>query len=134
MKTATKNLAEFYQVLGKVFYSLASIDHKIHEKEISKLQEVVKREWLPFEHSDKLYGSDVSNQIETVFLWLHENDWSNTNFLSEFKTFKNKNPSLFPKEIAFLIFKTGAAIGNSFSGMNKSELDYLYKINQIVNE
>lgn len=134
MKTTTKNLEEFYQVLGKIFYSLANIDHKVNPKEIEKLQEIVKSEWLPFEDSADLYGSDMAHQIEIVFSWLQENDWENEDFLPEFRTFKKNNRILFTKEVSLLIFKTASAIANAFSGMNKSELQYLYEINKIANE
>lgn len=124
-KTASQNRLKFYQILGKVFYSLAIVDNVVREKEIDKLREILKHEWLPLEDSEDIFGTDAAYQIEIVFDWLLDNDWDEKSVLSDFEYFKNEHPSLFTKKVNDLILKTVNAIADSFSGKNQKEIDFI---------
>ena len=121
MKQSRQTMIHFYQQLGKLFFSVASVDKTVREEEIAQLKEIVKKEWLPLENSLSEFGDDAAYQIEIVFDWLVENDWNMGRIVPDFEIFKKEHPHLFTSQINDLILKTAKAITNSFSGKNKSE-------------
>ena len=121
MKPSSQTMIHFYQQLGKLFYSAASVDNIVHEDEMAQLKEIVKKEWLPLENSLSEFGDDAAYQIEIVFDWLVENDWNIGKIIPDFEIFKKEHPHLFTPQVNDLILKTAKAITNSFSGKNKSE-------------
>ena len=121
MKPSRQTMIHFYQQLGKLFYSAASVDNTVHEDEMVQLKEIVKKEWLPLENSLSEFGDDAAYQIEIVFDWLVENDWNIGKIIPDFEIFKKEHPHLFTPQLNDLILKTAKAITNSFSGKNKSE-------------
>lgn len=121
MKPSRQTMIHFYQQLGKLFFSVASVDKTVREEEIAQLKEIVKKEWLPLENSLSEFGDDAAYQIEIVFDWLVENDWNMSRIVPDFEIFKKEHPHLFTSQVNDLILKTAKAITNSFSGKNKSE-------------
>ena len=121
MKPSRQTMIHFYQKLGKLFYSAASMDNTVHEDEMAQFKEIVKKEWLPLENSLSEFGDDAAYQIEIVFDWLVENDWNIGKIIPDFEIFKKEHPHLFTPQVNDLILKTAKAITNSFSGKNKSE-------------
>ncbi len=121
MKPSRQTMIHFYQQLGKLFYSVASVDKTVHEDEMEQLKEIVKKEWLPLENSFSEFGDDAAYQIEIVFDWLVENDWNIGKIIPDFEIFKKEHPHLFTPQVNELILKTAKAITNSFSGKNKPE-------------
>ncbi len=121
MKPSRQTMIHFYQQLGKLFYSDASVDNTVHEDEMAQLKEIVKKEWLQLENSLSEFGDDAAYQIEIVFDWLVENDWNIGKIIPDFEIFKKEHPHLFTPQVNDLILKTAKAITNSFSGKNKSE-------------
>lgn len=132
MKPSDKTMTHFYQQLGKLFYSVASIDKRVREEEISKLKQILKKEWLPFENSIDEFGTDSAYQIEIVFDWLVENDWDIEQVLPDFKNFRKEHESLFTKKINKLILKTARAIADSVFGKNKSEQILINQLDSIL--
>jgi hypothetical protein len=121
MKPSRQTMIYFYQQLGKLFFSVASVDKTVREEEIAQLKEIVAKEWLPLENSLNEFGDDAGYQIEIVFDWLVENDWNIGPIIPDFEIFKKEHPHLFTPQINDLILKTAKAITNSFSEGNKSE-------------
>ena len=121
MKPSRQTMIHFYQQLGKLFYSVASVDKTVREQEIAQLKGIVKKEWLPLENSFSEFGDDTAYQIEIVFDWLVENDWNMGRIVPDFEIFKKEHPHLFTSQVNDLILKTAKAITNSFSGKSKSE-------------
>jgi hypothetical protein len=122
MKPSDKTMIHFYQQLGKIFYSIANVDKTVSPDEITQLKEIVKTEWLPLENTFDSFGTDSAYQIEIVFDWLVENNWTTDDALFDFESFKKEHPSLFTPAVNNLILKTAKAIAASFFGKNKSEL------------
>ena len=116
MKPSDTTMVRFYQQLGKLFYSIAAVDHTIRPEEIAQLKKIIQREWLPLESSFDQFGSDSAYQIEIVLDWLSENE----------------HHSLFTPEINSLITKTAEAVAKSFSGKNKSEHVLISQLNFIL--
>jgi len=125
-------MIHFYQNLGKLFFSVASVDKTVRKEEITQLKEIVKKEWLPLENSFSEYGDDSAYQIEIIFDWLVENDWNIGKTIPDFEGFKKEHPSLFTPQVNDLILKTAKAITNSFSGKNKSESALIEKLRDVL--
>ena len=132
MKPSHQTMIHFYQQLGKLFYSVASVDKTVRKEEIAQLNEIVKKEWLPLENSFSEFGDDAAYQIEIVFDWLVENDWNIVKIVPDFESFKKEHPHLFTHQVNDLILKTAKAITNSFSGKNKSESAIIEKLRGVL--
>jgi hypothetical protein len=132
MKPSHQTMIHFYQQLGKLFYSVASVDKTVRKEEIAQLNEIVKKEWVPLENTFNEFGDDAAYQIEIVFDWLVETDWNIGKIISDFESFKKEHPSLFTPQVNDLILKTAKAITNSFSGKNKSESDLIEKLRNLL--
>lgn len=132
MKPSQQTMIHFYQQLGKLFYSVASVDKTVRKEEIAQLNEIVKKEWLPLENNLSEFGDDAAYQIEIVFDWLVENDWKVGETIPDFKGFKKEHPSLFTSQVNDLILKTAKAITNSFSKKNKSESVLIEKLTTVL--
>ncbi|HSN47223.1 MAG TPA: hypothetical protein VLR29_00540 [Flavobacterium sp.] len=132
MKPSPQTMIHFYQQLGKLFYSVASVDKTVRKEEIAQLNEIVKKEWLPIENHLNEFGDDVAYQIEIVFDWLVENDWKIGKIIPDFEAFKKEHPSLFSSQVNDLILKTAKAITSSFSGENKSESVLIDKLREVL--
>jgi hypothetical protein len=132
MKASHQTMIHFYQNLGKLFFSVASVDKTVRKEEITQLKEIVKKEWLPLENSFSEYGDDSAYQIEIIFDWLVENDWNIGKTIPDFEGFKKEHPSLFTPQVNDLILKTAKAITNSFSGKNKSESALIEKLRDVL--
>jgi oligoendopeptidase F len=132
MKPSHQTIIHFYQQLGKLFYSVASVDKTVRKEEIAQLNEIVKKEWVPIESTFNEFGDDAAYQIEIVFDWLVENDWNLGKIIPDFENFKKEHPSLFTPQVNDLILKTAKAITNSFSGKNKSESILIEKLRTVL--
>lgn len=134
MKPSHQTMLHFYQQLGKLFYSVASVDKTVRQEEIAQLNEIVKKEWLPLENNLSEFGDDAAYQIEIVFDWLVENDWKTGKIIPNFENFKKEHPSLFTPQVNDLILKTARAITHSFSEENKSESLLIEKLRNILHQ
>jgi|SaaInl6LU_22_DNA_1037377.scaffolds.fasta_scaffold00169_32 hypothetical protein len=123
MMTKTKMTIQFYRNLGKLFYAIAAIDGNVRLVEIEKLKEFVKEHWLDIDDIEDVFGTDAAYQIEVVFDWLNYDEEIDINACyNDFVVYKNKQSHLFTDEVKKLILKTGSGIAHAFSGINKSEL------------
>ena len=132
MTPSHQTMIHFYQHLGKLFFSIASVDKTVRKEEIAQLKEIVKKEWLPLENSFSEFGDDAAYQIEIVFDWLVENDWNIGKTMPDFEGFRKEHPSIFTPQVNDLILKTAKAITNSFSGKNKSESVLIEKLRDVL--
>ena len=132
MKPSNQTMIHFYQQLGKLFYIIASIDKTVSREEIQKLDQIVKKEWVPIESATNEFGDDAAYQIEIVFDWLAENEWHSSKFISDFENFSKEHQSLFTPKTNALILQTANAIAESFAGQNQLELDLIAKLESIL--
>jgi hypothetical protein len=129
MNTNKKMTLKFYQSLGKLFYAVAAADKEVREQEFNKLKELVKEQWLDVDIIEDAYATDAAYQIEIVFDWLNnEENLDVQSCYDDFVNYKNEQKHLFTAEVKRLILKTASAIAASFSGLNKSELIILAKL------
>ena len=128
MNAKKKMTLPFYQNLGKLFYAIAAVDKKVREEEFDKLKELVKKQWLNVDIIEDAYHTDAAYQIEIIFDWLNKEENLDVQACyDDFVNYKNEQKHLFTKEVKVLL-KTAGAIAASFSGLNKSELIILAKL------
>ena len=129
METKKKLTHKFYQNLGKLFYAIAAADRKVRDAEFDKLKSIVKNQWLDVDPLTDEFDTDAAYDIEIVFDFLKNEERMNIYSLYEdFVDYKKDQKHLFTPEIKKLILKTANAIAASFSGINKSELILLAKL------
>jgi hypothetical protein len=129
MKPSQETIMSFYQNLGKLFYAIAAADNVVEEVEFNVLKETVKNKWTKVDPIDDDFHSDAAYQIETVFDWLNNEGFSDSETcFTEFIDFKKEHPSLFTKDIRSLIIKTASKIATSVADINKSELMMVAKL------
>ncbi|GAA4269937.1 hypothetical protein [Hyunsoonleella aestuarii] len=129
MKTKKKLTLKFYQNLGKLFYAVAASDNSVRKIEFDKLKELIIAQWLDLDSIEDNYYEDAAYQIEIVFDWLNSQKFLDaTSCYNDFVNYKNEQKHLFSNSINKLIIKTAHAVANSFSGVNKSELILLAKL------
>ena len=129
MATHKKMTIQFYQNLGKLFYAIVAIDGTVRPIEIEKLKRCVKEQWLDIDDIEDVFGVDAAYQIEVVFDWLNYDEEIDVNACyNDFVSYKNEQKHLFTNDVKNRILKTGSAIVYAFSGINKSELILMAKL------
>ncbi|MGJ8744294.1 hypothetical protein [Polaribacter sp.] len=123
MKPSQNTIISFYENLGKLFYAIAAADNVVEEVEFNVLKEIVKNKWTQVDSVDDDFHSDAAYQIETVFDWLNNEGFSDSETCyNQFIEFKEEHLSLFTPTIKSLIIKTATKIAASVADINKSEL------------
>lgn len=129
MTTIKQKTLLFYKNLGKLFYAIAAADNEVRDVELDKLKELVKKYWLEADIVNGIYISDAAYQIEIIFDWLNkEKKIDAKTCYHDFVRYKKAQSHLFTETVKKLILKTAHAIAASFSGLNKSELIMLAKL------
>lgn len=123
---------ELYENLGKLFYAIAAVDKVVREEEVQALNEIVEKEWLMVEDSRDEYGTDLGFQIEVIFDWFQENEFSAEKAYSKFELFKKDHEWLFDEELNLLIWKTAVKIATAFPGKNRSEVLMLIRLKSLL--
>jgi len=126
---------EIYQNLGKLFYAIAATDKTVQPSEFNMLKSIVEEEWLAVDQFDDDFNSDAAFQIEIVFDWLNsEENYNSEECFNDFISFRKAHKNLFTEKTDQLIMKTATKIASSFSGVNKSELILLAKLELELNK
>ncbi len=134
MKPSQNTTISFYENLGKLFYAIAAADDIVEEIEFNVLKETVKNKWTKIDTVDDNFHSDAAYKIETVFDWLNNEGFSNSETCyTEFIEFKKEHPSLFTEDIKNLILKTATKIAASAHDLDKLELMLVDKLNTELN-
>nr|WP_199078642.1 hypothetical protein [Pedobacter sp. ASV19] len=133
LKNRERLKKDFYQMLGELFYAVASADKKIRREEVEAMDKIVKTEWIAFDDSFDRYGTDFVMQIGMAFYWLAENKFDPKNAVADFGIFKKDHPEFFTETVKILILKTAEAMACAFAGKNKSELVILSQIECLLN-
>lgn len=121
---------EFYQNLGKLFYAIAATDNHVRDEEFKTLELIINNEWISSENLESEFNDSKAITILNTFKWLqNDNEYNAEVCYNSFITFKNTHEGVFNKKINSQIIKTASKIAASFSGLNKSELMMLAKLN-----
>lgn len=118
---------QLYIELGRLFYSIAATDGKVHPSERESLQKLIQNTWKPFEGSIDRYGTDQANLIDFAFDY-EEAESSGRNGLDSFIEFYNENKTRFTPPLVGNILQTTEAIANAYRGKNNSERQIVEKM------
>lgn len=121
-----------YENLGKLFYAVAAADKVIRKEEVEALNEIVEKEWIRIEDSHDEYGTDLGFQIEVIFDWFAENEFSAEAAFEKFRAFKEEHEYLFDKELKQLIWKTAEKVAFAFADRSKSEVFILSRLRLLL--
>lgn len=133
MKSIKSTMSRYYQLIGKLFYSMAAIDGVVRTEEIKTLLTLIQTHWIPLENSADEFGDDAAYQIEIVFDWMVKNNWNEQDVIVELEEFKKVHASLFTKKNNAVLLHTLEKIADSFANRNRSEHLFLHKIKNIIN-
>ena len=94
------------------------------------LEKIINNEWITAETLEEKFNENSAIIIINTFKWLHDdNEYNAEVCYNSFINYKKKHDAFFNKKINSLILKTASKIAASFSGLNKSELMMLAKLN-----
>ena len=128
MEAEMKRSLTFYHSLGKLFYAIAATDKVVRSEEFEKLQLCVLNYWLDLDDLEDAFGSDAAYLIEIVFEGLEAFGEDPQEMFEAFVTYLEEQPQFFTIEVKNIILQTAWEIARSFSGVNKSELILLGKL------
>jgi hypothetical protein len=127
----TQNI-EFHQILGELFFAIASADNCVRNEEFNALNNAILEEWSVLEYA---YSKNEITSILKAFKDLQDKPHHNAEYyFNRFIVFKKAHAVFFNKKINALILKTASKIANSFSNKNKSELILLAKLHIELNK
>lgn len=130
MNLKQKEALEFYQNLGKLFYAIAATDNHVRDEEFKTLELIINNEWISSENLESEFNDSQAKTILNTFKWLHnDNEYNADVCYNSFINFKRTHEGFFNEKINSQILKTASKIAASFSGLNKSELMMLAKLN-----
>jgi len=123
---------KFYENLAFLFYSMTYCDGNITKEETAAVKDLLQQVWLDFEPSLDEYGYDAAYQIQAVFDWLFDTRPTASSAFKRFSTFVSDHPSFIDQHLAETIFSSANKIASSSANRNKSELGYLYLLQEIL--
>lgn len=129
MKINKGLVQKLHQNLGKLFYAIAAVDNNVRVEELDELKNIVKKEWLTSQLIEDNHKQIAEHAIVNTFKWLqNDNEYNAEMCYNSFLAFKKEHEPLFTNDMNTHILKTARAIAASFSGINKSELIMLAKL------
>lgn len=134
MNATDELMTRFYQHLGELFFAIAKSDGVVRPEEEIRLKTLIDEEWAELEDSEDEFHGNAAYQMESVFQNLFEEFADAESAFDDFKYFKLEHEHLFPPKIKDLILVTANSIASSFRGKNKSELNMLLRLEQLLKE
>ena len=122
----------FYESLAFLFYGLTYRDGEVRKEEIALVKKLIQEVWLDLEPSLDEYGYDAAYQIEAVFDWLFEMRPTHLWAVKKFERFVHEHPGFVDDKLAQQIWESANRIAAACAGKNKSELTYLYQLQEIL--
>jgi hypothetical protein len=126
---STTYTPEFFKNLSCLFYSISASDKNIAGKEKRKIIDLVERYWTSnkddFDSKAYIY-SELKRLIESRF--------NSEVAFDNFKSYFQKNQSMFSFELRKKIMDSAYEIANAFAKRNKSELLLLSKLHLLLFE
>lgn len=127
-----KKWIKFYQKTAYMAYAVAAADKHVSAAEIKALKNEISEYWLGIELTKDSYGSDAAFQVEIVFDWLLEMDPGSERAFKMFAEYVEENRNFLTDDLKMTLIHLSNAIATSFHGANKSELNMLLRIQQLL--
>ena len=128
------NYEELYACVGYLFYSVSACDGTVHEKEVEKMKDLIKKSWLNYEDSTDEFGTDAGHYIQFAFDHAHTNEMDYKQAYERFKTHHDEHGEDYNPELNKLILTTSEAIADVFHNKNKAELTMLTQISLLLKD
>lgn len=119
---------DYYAALGKLLYSLASVDGVITNAERDKLKEIVNRELLPADQQKDEYGSDLAHYTEMEFDYLDEEMSDPEVALESFIEFVEKHYNEWDDRMIDACVGLMEELAAAFYGTSRSEREMIERI------
>lgn len=111
------------ELLGKIFYASAMIDGAMKEDEVVRLNQLLREDWASSE-----------NQIIEAFCSCINTGYDVKDIFRDIENFKEAHSLSIPKEEIEKIMKTAYSITNAYSAINKSELIFISKLRNTLED
>jgi hypothetical protein len=129
MNTSKTQHVEFYKALSFLFYAIAISDKHFVDKEKIKIIDLVKKDWniksKEFDSEEYIYSilrKLILDEIDMELAYVY------------FKSFFQLNPTLFPDKIKHKIMDSVYEIATTYAKKNKSEVQMLSRVHQLMFE
>lgn len=122
----------FYKELGNLFYAIAAADHNLSPKKKKKLDDEVQFAWKHYDHTTDRFGSDRAFLIEFEFETMEDISEIPENAYQSFENFFMEKESQIDEPTRKRIFNSARHIAESVRGINRSELQYLMKLKELL--
>jgi len=121
---------EFYSEVGKLLYAVADIDHVITQQEKKKLQDIIKKELLPAEQHQDVFGTDAAYYAEIEFDFLDEQIADAEAAFESFIDFVEEHHTAFDKNMKKVCIHIAKELAAAYRGTNKKEKLLIEKLKQ----
>lgn len=126
------NYQRIYEKLGFLFYAIAAADNVVTPAEISRLEEMVKKIWVPIENTTDEFGTDAAQYISISFEYLMNEGVEADMAFEEFSNYYQDHSPAFSNGIKESIKMTAHAIAEAFKGENALEHAYLERLEKLL--
>ena len=133
MRTEMKPSENIFRALGKLFYAIAAVDHRVHLQEFEILGTIISKEHFPDNNKEATHSTNSSEIIESFYSILQEKIPAYDAF-KEFVSYKQANEHEFSPQMKKWIWKIADKICYSFAAKNKSEVIILSKLKSTLQE
>jgi len=121
---------EFYSEIGKLLYAVADIDHVITQQEKKKLQDIIKKELVPAEQHQDIFGTDAAYYAEIEFDFLDEQIADAEAAFESFIDFVEEHHTAFDKNMKKVCIHIAKELADAYRGTNKKEKLLIEKLKQ----
>jgi uncharacterized tellurite resistance protein B-like protein len=122
----------FYQRTAYMAYAVAAADKHVSPSEIIALKREISEYWLGIEQTKDNFGTDAAYQVEIVFDILVEKGLSAERSFEIFSEYVREHRNFLTDDLKMTLIHLANAIAISFHGANKSELNMLLRIQQLL--
>jgi hypothetical protein len=124
------NMKQFYKELGKLLYAVAFADNKVRRQEISKLQEIVTKNFASFEERSDGSGMNLAFYTRFEFDKCARNKMSAQDAFESFLSFVDSHVMEIDPLIIERSIKATKEVAASFRSVNKKERDIIQHIEE----
>jgi hypothetical protein len=127
---ATLNMKQFYKELGKLLYAIASADNKVRKQEVLKLQEIVTKNFAPYEEVSDSSGMNLAYYASFEFDECAKNKMSVKDAFESFLKFVDMNVLEIDPLVIEKSIKATKAVAGAFRNVNKKENEIIQHIEE----
>ncbi len=124
----------FYSEVGKLMYSIASIDGKVNRKEYEKLRDIVEKKLVPMESSTDSFGTDAAYYAEIEFDILQDEELDPQWCFDSFVNYVDTHKTAFDTKLKKMVMNLSKELSAVYHGTNKKEAALIHKLQMELNK